>query len=291
MRPLSLMGKGFIGSNYVDLYPEDVFVEDRSCVVPWPLARDVLYTISTTSNYGPINGDLNVDIDTNLGHLVSVLPNVRGEFNFLSSWFVYGFNNWGHHPAWRAKEEHLCNPNGYYSITKYAAELLVRSHCHTAATGLIKGPTGYRILRLSNVIGNDPRASKQKNAFEYLLQKVLAGQDVSVYEGDNYRDTLHVEDVCRAINLCITDTPVNDRINNVINIGRGESHRLEDLLQYAIDKTGSTSKIVRVPVPEFHKVVQVPDFFMDTAKLRGLGFEPKYSIWESIDKVIAGLSP
>lgn len=285
--PLSLLGgTGFILGTYARLNAAAVYVEPRAST--FPSYDNVLYGISTVSNYHPLHGDLYTDVNTNLVHLMNVLPNVRGRFTFLSSWFTAGSNNWGHHPAWRAKEEHLCNPKGFYSATKLCAEQLIESYVRTVnevgATSL-SGPTSYQILRLSNVIGNDPRAGKQKNALEYLLSLVVSNKDVPVYEGANYRDYLHVEDTCAAIE-CVMDKGLP---NQIYNVGRGESHKLEDIIQYAIDKTGSSAKIVRIPVPPFHQIVQVPDFFMDVNKLRSLGFTPKYSIWESVDKVLAGL--
>lgn len=283
---LSLFGgTGFVLGSYKRMYPDECFVEARGSVVP--SYRDVLYGISTVTNYNVLKPEtLKLDIQTNLDHLLDVLPNVRGRFSYLSTWFVGGKNDWGHHPAWRAKESHLCKPNGLYSISKYSAELMIQSYCETVkAVSSVAGPSSYQILRLSNVIGNDPRAGKQKNAFEWLLSLVVANEDIPIYEGDNYRDYLHVEDTCRAIK-CILDNGLD---NEVYNVGRGESHRMEDLIQYAIDKVGSKSKIVRVPVPAFHQVVQVSDFFLDTSKLRALGFEPKYSIWESVDKVLDGI--
>ncbi len=284
---LSLMGHGFIGKTFADLNGAAVCVEPRETVLPE--CNNVLYTRSTVTNYLPLQGDLHTDIDTNLSHLMEVLPNVRGRFTYLSTWFCFGFNDRGHHPAWRAKEHHLCNPKGFYSITKLAAEQLIQSYCATVGAGLIdlqKGPTSYQILRLSNVIGNDPRAGKQKNAMEHLLRKVLANEEIPLYEGDNFRDTLHVEDTCAAIKVVMDKGLPNE----IYNVGRGESHKLEDIIRYAIDKTGSKSIVKRVPVPVFHSLVQVPDFFMDVSKLRALGFIPRYSIWESVDKVLAGLS-
>lgn len=289
MNPLSIMGgTGFILGRYAQLYPNESVIEARDTLAP--SQEDVLYGISTTSNYAPLLGDLTTDIETNLLHLAKVLPNVRGTFNHLSSWFVYAGADHGHHPAWRAKEHHLSSPNGFYSITKLASEQLIRSYVETAALDecLYGGPSAYRILRLSNVIGNDPRAGKQKNAFEYLLKLVLANEDVPIYEGTCYRDILHVDDTCRAIRACMEAGEAT--LNQVINIGRGESHRMEELIAYAIAQTGSSSQIVRVPVPPFHQVVQVPDIFLDTTKLRVLGWEPQYTVWQSIDRVIEGLT-
>lgn len=293
MSPVSLMGAGFIGGNYARLYPDDTVIEPRESVVP--TQPDTLFTRSTTTNYLPLQGDLKTDIQTNLLHLADVLPNVRGTFTFLSSWFAAVGGDWGHHPAFRSKEHHLSRPNGFYSSTKLCAEQLIRSYVETVEAfafrsdvpAPITGPAAYRILRLCNVIGNDPRAGRQKGALEWLLSKVVANEDVPLYEEaeGGVRDILHVDDVCRAIRLCIE----KGDLNTTYNVGRGHSHSMEDLIRYAIERTGSTSRIVKVPVPAFHRVVQTPRFYMDTPKLRALGFEPQYSVWESVDKVLESL--
>jgi dTDP-glucose 4,6-dehydratase len=212
-----------------------------------------------------------------------VLPNVRGTFNWLGTWFVAA--NAGQDPTSPAREDCPCDPNGLYSITKLAAEKAVRSYVQTAATGLVKGPSSYRILRLCNVIGNDPRAGKQKNALEYLLGRLVDNEPVQIYEGDNYRNYLHVDDVCRAIHLCLTD----GEPNSIYNVGAPESVRLIDLIEHARDRLGSLSIITRVPVPPFHRIVQVPDFWFNTDKVKALGFTPETDAFGAVDKVLEGI--
>lgn len=288
-RSVSLMGaSGFIGSHYAKTYPDQVYCEPRESVRP--VCADVLCLRSTVSNYNVLKPEtLKLDVETNLLHLLDILPNVRGVFNWTGTWFSYGSgpNDYSSTEGFISivKENFPCNPNGLYSATKLCAEHIIRSYTQTSAAGLVLGPTNYRILRLSNVIGNDPRAGKTKNALEMLLAKVINNEAVEVYEGDNYRDILHVSDVCRAIKLCLDKAP----LDCIVNIGRGQSHRMIDIVDYAISKTGSKSAIKRVPVPRFHQIVQVPDFFMDVNKLRALGFVPTYSLGQSIDMVIEGM--
>ena len=40
----------------------------------------------------------------------------------------------------------------------------------------------------------------------------------------------------------------------------------------------SKSKIKYIDAPDFHKIVQSKDFWMDTSKLKSLGFEQKISL-------------
>lgn len=270
----SVMGVGFVGGRYCDLYP-DAHPEPREAVVP--TQDDVLFLRSTTSNYAPLHGDFHTDIDTNLTHLMKVLPLTRGVFNFVSSWFVIA--NAGQTSNFPARETDLCDPRGFYSSTKLCAEHLVRSYCETMGKP-------YRILRLCNVIGNDPRANKQKAALEWLLGKVKRGEDVDVYDGDGYRAWLHVDDVARALRLCLDKAPLNE----IVHIGPPRSERTIDLINHAIHSTGSNSRINLVAQPRFHRVVQTESFHFDTTKLRGLGFVPDMDAYQAVDRVVANMT-
>lgn len=272
---LSLFGgTGFILNRFAQFYPNESHVEPRGTTTP--VRDDCLYGISTTDNYWPIKGDRERDIDTNLRHLVRVLPNVKGSFSFLSSWFTYA-GGVETTPTRGARESDNGRPIGYYSATKLCAELLVESECRTRGVP-------FRILRLCNVIGGDPRAGKQKNALEHMLRQVVRGDEVTLYTGDCYRSILHVDDVVRAIHLCLERAPQNE----IINIG-GPSVRMWDLIQHALAVTGSKSKVTLVAPPRFHQTIQVADFWMDTTKLRSLGFVPDMDAYQAVERVLANL--
>jgi nucleoside-diphosphate-sugar epimerase len=263
-------GTGFIGSNFMRMYGDKCQLIPRGFVMN---SQDALYFISTSSNYNVFENP-QLDIETNLMHLMSVLPKTNKTFNFISSWFVYG--NGYDRLEKAATEKSPCDPKGFYSITKRTAEQLTISYCDTFNKN-------YRIMRLCNVIGGDPSSDAKKNAFEFLVGKILRDEDINVYDGDNFRNYLHVEDVCRAINLVLE----KGDMNTIYNIGSTESVRIYDIMNYIIYKTGSKSRINLVPTPRFHQVVQAPDFFMDCSKLRGLGFVQKYSTEQAVDLIIS----
>jgi nucleoside-diphosphate-sugar epimerase len=207
---------------------------------------------------------------------MDVLPRVMGTFNFVSSWFVYsGAREYtAQNPA---GESEYGRPLGFYAASKLCAETLVESYCKTFNKE-------YRIMRLCNVVGGDSAAGKKKNAVEFLLGKIKRNEDVDVYIGDNYRNYMHVEDVCRAMKIVMEC----GKQNEIYNIGFAESYRLEDLLKYAIRISGSTSKINRIEAPAFHKIVQAENFHMSCEKLYKLGFRPTYTPFEAISKIISG---
>lgn len=272
MEKLSVFGgTGFIGRHFVAAYP------DKCNVIPreenMPSDNDVLYLISTTHNYNVFT-DVHLDINTNLNKLMDVLPNVKGTINFISSWFVYGDGHKSYDAA--ALEGSPCNPRGFYSITKRAAEQLLISYCEI-------NHIHYRVLRLCNVVGGDTGSNKKKNATEYLLQKIIANEPVEVYRGNNYRNYLHVSDVVAAINLVME----KGESDSIYNIGGSGSISLYSLLDYAKSKINSSSVIHTIDPPPFHQFVQTSDFFMDCGKLNQLKFIPKYDRYTIIDKILA----
>ena len=225
-----------------------------------PKSNDILYTISTVDNYN-VHDKITLDVDTNLHVLCEVLDHCRSEditFNFISSWFVYGQ---GILPA---KEDSKCDPQGFYSITKLCAENLIKSFSQT--TGM-----KYRILRLCNVMGpGDRKASRKKNAIQWMIDELKADRDVKLYDhGSHCRDIMHVDDVCRAIKLVMD----KGELNQIYNIGSGNPTSVSEIMSLAKHYSRSRGELLNMEPPEFHKNVQTQNFWMDTTKLKSLGFE------------------
>jgi nucleoside-diphosphate-sugar epimerase len=266
MTNISVFGStGFIGKKWMDMYPDISYGEPRDSVKP--KHQNIIYFRATNSNYN-VFSDPSLDVKTNLVLLTETLKNLTQEnvFILISSWFVYGKNN-----IHLNKENDFCNPKGFYSITKYTQEQLVESYCKT---NNIK----YKILRLCNVIGGDHGANAKKNAIEYLINQLKLNQDINVYNGDNYRNYLNVEDVCRAIKLVL-----DNGSEEIYNIGNRQSLKLIDVINFCKNRLNSNSKLNFIDAPKFHEQVQIKDFHMDTKKLESLGFQPKSSIEETLN--------
>lgn len=257
-------GSGFIGSNYVKAYYDaaigniaSVNARDDKEVY----SRDVLYFISTVHNYNVITAP-HLDIDTNLSLLIDVLENWRkrpdskyGVFNFLSSWFIYGAQNR------TVSEDSYCDPKGFYSITKRCAEQLLISYCNIYGLK-------YRILRLANVIGEgDAKVSAHKNALQYVANRLSNNEEVHI-DGDGkfHRDYIHVEDCVRAIQLILD----KGKSNEIYNIGNGATWPFGQIVQYMKERMKSSSEVVLLNV-------SVSSFYMNTGKLRALGYVPQYT--------------
>ena len=266
-------GKGFIGSEFVKQFP-DVIVQERDDYIP--ATNRIFYLISTTHNYH-VHTNPYLDIETNLNVLIKVLENARErfkddfEFTFASSWFVYGKTECP------AKETYYCNPTGFYSITKRAAEQLLMSYCDTFGMK-------YKIVRFANVLGvGDKNISRKKNAFQYMVQQVALGNDVDyLYDGKFYRDFIDVRDAVNVAKLVIEK---GDQ-NSIYNVGNGVPYDINQWVHYANIKAGGKSKITLIPVPEFHKIVQIKDMWLDISKIRKLGYKQKYSMQDMIKELV-----
>lgn len=272
---ISIFGSsGFVGSRFVQNYKSISIPIDRE--TSSAKSDDVLYFISTVHNYNIFDNPY-LDVNTNLIKLIEVLEDYRksgrtGVFNFISSWFVYGKTS-----DLPAHENSPCNPTGFYSITKHAAEKMLISYCQTYG---IK----YRIFRLTNIIGvGDKKVSKKKNALQYMINNLKSNLSINLYNnGSSIRDFMDVDDVCDAIDCCLR----NARTGEIINISNSEPHSIGELIQYCKNKLKSTSEIVVVPPTDFHQIVQIDSMWLDNSKLLSYGYVPKTTVFESLDKIL-----
>jgi len=258
---------GFIGGVFCHLFPDEAIKIEREARTPE--SNEILYLISTTSNYNVLES-LKLDIEVNLLVLMEVLEACKEKdivFNFISSGFVYG------NDIIDASEDDCCNPSGFYSITKRAAESLLISFCQTFNVK-------FRILRLANVFGTeDEESSGKKNALGFLVNQLKEHKDVNLYDGGNVlRDYMHVEDVCRAIRHVME----KGDINTIYNIATGKPKKFVDIIQFAKDYVGSSSKLVPIDAPEFYRLVQAKNFSLNVDKFKSLGFEEKITIEDGI---------
>jgi nucleoside-diphosphate-sugar epimerase len=277
-----LGGNGFVGTAYKNAYYNPAIsniinINNRDDFTVY--SRDVLYLISTVHNYNVFTKPT-LDIETNLLVLMRVLENWRrrpdakdGVFNFVSSWFVYGEQVEPHNVS----EAAYCDPKGFYSITKRCAEQLLISYC--ATYGL-----KYRILRLANVIGpGDKKVSAQKNALQYMTNRLEANHNLEVYgDGHFQRDYIHVDDCARAIELVMA----KGKTNEIYNIGNGKTWDFITILKYLKMRLDSSSEIHHIQPKEFHVKVQIPSFYMNTDKLKALGYTPEYTHAKLFDTLL-----
>jgi nucleoside-diphosphate-sugar epimerase len=126
---------------------------------------------------------------------------------------------------------------------------------------------------------NDKGVSAKKNALQFLVNKIKINENIDLYEGGNFfRDYLDVRDAVSAIDLIIN----NGEPNKIYNVGSGKPTLFIDLMVKAKEVFRSSSEFTHIETPDFHRIVQVKDAYLDIADLSELGFVPKYDIMHEI---------
>ena len=209
---------GFIGTEFCSQFTGS-YQQGRDEIEPH--TSEVLFLASTVDNYN-VFSSITLDIETNEILPLKVLEAGRLKFgnefifNYVSSWFVYG------NTELPAKESGRCEPTGFYSITRLAGEMLVKSYCKTFDM------PNWKILRLGNIIGvGDKKASLKKNALVHLVSEIAKGNKVKIYKDPSFRDFMDVRDCVVAIKLVMD----GGDFGNIYNVGSGNTYNVREILE------------------------------------------------------------
>lgn len=293
-------GLGFIGSALVNALSGDITIVARSTnhreritnkrssllikeldrVTEEDLAGcDVVYHLASTVHNYHVLTDPYIDIETNLKGTIALLEKCKNLpkkplFVFASTFFVYG--NEYERTKKPIDEESRTDPLGLYPATKLCAENVI-----TLYSRLYGIP--YLIARFTNVYGAGENFSDSKKAaLNFLIVKILHGEDITLYDGGNFvRDYIYVDDVIRAL-MFLEHKAKND----LFLVGYGEPVSFRSIIDYALKETGSASKIQTVQAPEFHKAVGIKNFVADTDKINALGWRAQIGYTQGVRKII-----
>ncbi len=168
-------------------------------------------------------------------------------------------------------ESSAFNPNSPYSVTKAAADMLVRAYWRTYGVPAV-------IVRPSNNYG--PWQFPEK-LIPVAIHRVRAGKKIPVYaRGHNVREWLYVSDCAQAIWLVLA----KGRIGESYNIGSGQEYRNIDTARMILEIMGKPDNMI-----EFVKDRPGHDirYSLNTAKIRReLGWKAGTRFSEGLKKTI-----
>ena len=166
---------------------------------------------------------------------------------------------YGSVPTGASRETDELKPRNPYAASKAGADRLAYSYWATYDLPVI-------VTRASNNYG--PYQFPEK-VIPLFATNAIDDIPVPLYgDGRNVRDWLHVEDHCRAIDLLI------DRATDgeVYNIGGGNDIANVDLTHRILAALGKPASLIK---PVADRQGHDRRYCLDTAKLRGLGWEPR----------------
>lgn len=182
---------------------------------------------------------------------------------YASTWEVYG------HPQYEpVDEDHPCDPDHPYNITKLAGERLL-----LAAGRLEQVPVVA--LRLGTAYGLGMRPN---SVFRIFIDKARRGEPITIQgDGSQGRQFTHVADIAEAFSLAVSSSVTGQ----VFNVVAPEVITIKQLANTVIERY-PTEVTFGEPRPG-----DVPPSFVSTARIsEALGWEPQVSFQTGMEELL-----
>ncbi|OIP76910.1 MAG: dTDP-glucose 4,6-dehydratase [Parcubacteria group bacterium CG2_30_44_11] len=162
-------------------------------------------------------------------------------------------------------------PNSPYAATKAGADRLCYSYYKSFGVPVT-------IVRPFNIFGERQKSGTFGALIPILVRKAMTGDTLTVFgDGLATRDYLHVSDLVRAYELVLETIGLEGKS---INFGSGVNTSVNDIATYIAKKFNA--EIKHGPA----RPGEVQRFPADISYAKSLGFSPKISIYEGIDRYI-----
>lgn len=248
-------------------------VTDKELVEKSVRGHDVIFHLAARINVDESLKYPETVIFNNIFGAVNALEAVRkygSRLIYASSCEVYGD---GHD----LKDGELLNesselkPNSPYGASKAAVDRIC--YAYFRSFGL-----DVTIVRPFNLYGERQKSGLFGALIPILTAKAIRGENLTVFgDGSATRDYTHISDIVRAYNLVLENPSLKGK---AINFASGQNTRVKDIAEYIAKKL--YVKVVYGP----SRPGEVMRFPADISFARSLGYFPKISIWEGIDKYI-----
>lgn len=139
-----------------------------------------------------------------------------------------------------------------------------------------------KVVRIFNTFGPRMHQNDGRVVSNFIVQ-ALRGEDITIYgDGQQTRSFCYVDDLIEAM---LRMMATGDDVPGPINIGNPGEFSMLELANKVIQITGSSSKLVRLPLPADDPKQRRPDISLAQKHLGG--WEPKTQLDEGLTKTIA----
>ena len=139
-----------------------------------------------------------------------------------------------------------------------------------------------KVVRIFNTYGPRMHPNDGRVVSNFIMQ-ALRGEDITIYgEGHQTRSFCYVDDLLEAM---VRMMGTGDHFPGPVNIGNPGEFSMIELANKVIELTGSSSKLVRQPLPPDDPKQRRPDISLAKQELNG--WEPKIALEEGLKKTIA----
>ncbi|MDO8604221.1 MAG: NAD-dependent epimerase/dehydratase family protein [bacterium] len=162
-------------------------------------------------------------------------------------------------------------PNNPYASSKAAADRIAYSYFRSFDLDVT-------IVRPFNIFGERQKSGLFGALIPIIVDRALRGQELIIFgDGTAERDYCHIDDAVRAYYLVLNNSNLKGKS---INFASGKSTQVREIVEYVARKFDA--KIVNGPA-RHGEVMRIP---ADISFAKSLGYIPKISIWEGIDRYI-----
>ena len=240
--------------------------------------HDFLFNLAGQTSHLDSMSDPYVDLDINCRAQLSILeacrdcqPDIR--VVFASTRQIYGKPDY-----LPVDEKHLLRPVDVNGINKMAGEWY-----HV----LYHNVYGIRTcaLRLTNTYGPRMRIKDSRQTFLGIwIRRILEGDSIEVWGGEQKRDFTYVDDACDAMLLCA----VNEQAwGKVFNLGGECVVTLQQLARWLIEANDGQGEFSLREFPAERKRIDIGDYYADDALIREMiGWKTRVSLQEGLHRTV-----
>jgi len=164
-------------------------------------------------------------------------------------------------------------PRACYDEGKRCAETLFMNY-H------VQNKVRIKIARIFNTYGPRMNTNDGRVVSNFIVQ-ALKGEDITIFgDGTHTRSFQYIDDLIDGI-IKLMDTA--DTFTGPVNIGNPTEVSVGDLARMIIGMTGSKSKVVHKPLPEYDPKQRQPDIALARKEL---GWEPKVDLETGLGRTI-----
>ena len=214
------------------------------------------------------------NVDSNAKSTLSILEKIRKtnlkcKFILGSTFIVVGKPN-----KLPVNEQTPCNPTTIYGANRLASEYYCKIYHQVYGLDTL-------IFRITNSFGPREQTVPYKNAINYLIYQAVKGQEITIFnKGKFFRDLIYISDVVSGI-ITIMKKGKSGNLYWISSYKKIWFHKLGTWLEEL-----TNTKVKYVKTPRYTKKIDVGSFVVDNHKLKSLGWKPKTSIKEGIEKTL-----
>jgi len=167
-------------------------------------------------------------------------------------------------------------PLSPYGASKLAGEALCSAYHHSYGMETVS-------LRFANLYG--PCADHKSSVVSIFLKLIREGEPLFIYgDGDQTRDFVHVEDVCKAVHLVLTAEAESfsngGLFGEILQIASGTETSVNRLVELLSEVTGRNIEVIRKP----ERAGEIRRNYSDISKAkRVLGYNPDIDLRRGLE--------